>query len=96
MHTNYMYTRDHPQRTHRPIALPPLDVPAAPVEDAVDTGVKFDDLEVGMRVMVWWLDAWWHAKVTYKPVRIQTITVKFTGDDIATSGILPKMIKLID
>jgi hypothetical protein len=96
MHTNYMYTKDHPQRTHRPFALPRLAVRAAPVAPAIDTGITFGDLEVADRVLVWWLDAWWHAKVTYKSVRLQTITVKFTGDDIATSGILPKMIKLID
>lgn len=94
MHTNYMYTKDHPQRF--PFALPLPAVVAAPVARPLDTGVVYDDLDVGMRVHVWWLDAWWHAKVVWKSVRNRTISVKFTGDDIATSGILPRMMKIID
>jgi hypothetical protein len=61
MHSNYIYTKDNPQRIHLPLLAPRLDAP--PVAPDVDTGVGYDDLRVGMKVKVWWLDEWWHAKV---------------------------------
>lgn len=95
MHTNYTYTKDHPQRLHLAI-LPAVAPAAAALAPVVDTGLVYGDLAVGMRVEVWWLGDWWAGRIRYKSDRNQTITVKFTGDDINTSGILPKMVRIID
>jgi hypothetical protein len=95
MHTNYMYTKDHPQRTHRPFILPVPVAAPAPVAPPLDTGVRYSDLHVRMKVKVWWLDDWWYAQIVYKSARNGTVTVRFKGDDIATSGILPRMVKII-
>jgi hypothetical protein len=48
-----------------------------------------------MKVKVWWLDDWWYAQIVYKSARNGTVTVRFKRDDIATSGILPRMVKII-
>jgi len=97
MHANYMYTKDHIQRQHR--AILPSALPAAapaPVIPPVDTGLTYSDLRVGMNVEVWWLDDWWAGRVRYMSNRAQTVTIKFVGDNVDTSGILPKMVRLID
>ena len=92
MHTNYMYTKDHTQRVHRPL-LPAA--PVAPVVPAIDTGVVLADLRVGMRVKVWWLDDWWFAKVYYISPRAGTVSVRFVGDRASTTRLLPRLMQII-
>ena len=44
-------------------------IPRAAAPPDVDPGVVFDDLRVGMRVWLWWLDEWWRGRVVYKSRR---------------------------
>ena len=90
MHTNYVYTKHHQQRTHELLLLGGAPLPPAPV---IDTGATFESLSVGMRVEVWWLDDWWSGTVVYRSPRARTISVRFTGAATTTSGLLPKMIR---
>jgi hypothetical protein len=98
MHTNYLHTRDHQQRTHQPMDLGLDDVEAAgaaddrPVHPEIGTGHKAGDFVVGDLVLVWYMRSWWHGKVTYKS-RTGTLSVRFTGARNPVAGVLPKHVK---
>lgn len=99
IHISCAYTKRHRQRTILPLAVPApppraAAAPAPPAPPAVDTGMTFQDLRVGMRVQVWWLDDWWTARIKYVNPRTERIAVIFLGDSACTTGILPKHIKI--
>jgi len=81
MHTNYIYTRDHPQRLNLPMELDldELDASAAPMDVARGTGYQFDDFSIGDKVEVWYMRSWWHGRVTYLSRTTQTLSVRMTG-----------------
>ena len=100
MHSNYVHTRDHPQRTHQPMNLDLDEITAAelaaapPHDPEFGTGFVFHDFAVGDIVYVWHMHSWWHGKVAYKSQLSETITVRLTstgGQRVA--GIDPKLIK---
>jgi hypothetical protein len=95
MHSNYLHTRDHPQRTHQnlDLDLDEIDYADAPPADPDrGTGFVFSDFSVGDKVQVWHHRDWWHGKVAYKS-RAETLSVRMIGDSAALSGILPKHTK---
>ena len=69
----------------QPIAPPPPDV---------NTGLCLADLRRNMKVLVWWLDDWWAAKITHLNVIAKRVSVRFLGDDYSTPGIYPHHIKI--
>lgn len=99
MHSNYLHTRDHPQRTHQSLDLELEEedselafADAPPADPTHGTGFTFSDFNVGDMVQVWHHRDWWHGKVTYKS-RAQTLSVRMLGASVALSGILPKHTK---
>ena len=95
IHSNYMYTRDHPQRNHQPMDLELSEVDAAgaaPHDPELGAGYSFADFNVGDLVQVWHARTWWHGKITYKS-RSQTLSVRMVGSRDAITGILPKDVK---
>lgn len=91
IHTNYMYTRNHQQRIHEPFVLPLPSRNICLNDIIINTGVTYNDIKLGMKVKVWWLDEWWSGQVTYKSDYKNCISVRFIGDRNITSGILPRM-----
>lgn len=98
MHTNYLHTRDHPQRFHQPLDLELDEAEAAdavgvgPANPDRGTGFTCDDFNIGDMVSVWYMRSWWHAKLLYK-ARAGTLTVRLTGARDRMTGILPKHVK---
>jgi len=98
IHTNYLYTSTHPQRTHHPLELTLDDVDDvefidAPVDPELGSGYQFDDFSLGDKVQVWYMRSWWHGKVTYLSHVGQTLTVRLVGSRDSMSGILPRHTK---
>jgi hypothetical protein len=94
MHSNYLYTRDHPQRTHEDMdpLLDELDLTdAPPAAAAID---DIDAFEVGQKVQVWKARTWWYGKVTYKS-RAGSLSVRFVGARNAETGIMPSMVRAV-
>lgn len=102
MHTNYMYTHDHPQRTHVPFDLDLDEVDAAEAAPAghadpdIGTGCTMDDFALGDKVYAWYHRSWWHGTVVYKRIPLNRITLRFTGSSEKASGFRPKDLKPID
>jgi len=95
MHSNYLHTRDNPQRVHQDLDLDLDDIDlidAPPADPDRGSGFVFHDFNVGDKVLVWRHRVWWNAKVTYKS-RAGTISVRIFASDTAWSGVLPKLIK---
>jgi hypothetical protein len=98
MHTNYLHTADHPQRTHAdldPALVDVPDLPAAAFDPEVGTGFVFADFAVGDTVEVWYSDDWWVGKVTYK-ARAGTLSVRFLGTAHSVAHLLPQRIRPFD
>lgn len=99
MHSNYLYTRDHPQRTHQDMDLnleelaDYADPMIPPIDPARGTGFSFEYFIVGDVIKVWYMSSWWHAKVIYKSGLNQTLTVRMIGSRDSISGIQPKHCK---
>jgi hypothetical protein len=96
MHSNYIHTRDHPQRVHQnmDLELDDIDMEDAPPADPDHgTGFVFADFNIGDKVLVWHLRDWWHGKVWYKSRIRQTLSVRLLGSNSALTGILPKHTK---
>ena len=103
MHTSYMYTRNHPQRQHERFdlhldAVEPADLSALPPDSVFGTGLTLDDVWVGQQIETWLPGArkWWRGKVTYKSQRLGTLSLKLAFEDVARTGILPKLCRPID
>ena len=94
IHSNYVHTRAHPQRMHRPMELDleEIDMSEVPIYPARGTGFGPDDFHVGQRVLVWQARTWWHGKIIYK-ARSGLLTVRFVGAGVGTSGILAEHVK---
>ena len=95
MHSNYIHTRDHPQRNHQSfdLDLDEIDwVDAPPSDHDRGSGFVFADFHVGDDVLVWIHRDWWSGKVTYMS-RAQTLSVRMVGMQNSTPGILPKHTK---
>jgi hypothetical protein len=99
MHISSAYTQHNRQRRIRAIAgmpAPPAAQPdLLPPPPDVDTGVRREQLRRGMQVQVWCLDDWWWGRVHGFPGGRTTVNVKFLGQDYATTGILPRHIKIV-
>lgn len=98
IHTNYLYTSTHPQRTHYPLQLELDDVDEddfvdAPADPELGSGYEFTDFQLGDKVQVWYMLSWWHGKITYLSRASQTLTVRLVGSRDAMSGILPRHTK---
>jgi hypothetical protein len=99
MHISSAYTQRRRQRRIAAIPgmlppPPPAPAPPPPAPD-VDTGVTRADLRRKQKVQVWWLDDWWWASVHNIPAHQNTVSVVFLGHDAATTGILPRHIKIV-
>ena len=95
MHSNYLHTRDHPQRNHMPMNLDLDEVDAAdagPRDPDLGSGFTIDDFQSGDKVLVWQSRTWWHAKVRYK-LRNGTISVRLVGANANLPPVLPKFMK---
>jgi hypothetical protein len=97
IHSNYLYTRDHPQRYHNPMQLELAEVgdlhDAAPADPELGSGYRYSDFEVGDKVQVWYYGSWWTCKVTYMSAANQTLTVRPVGARDAISSVLPRHTK---
>lgn len=98
MHTSYMYTRDHPQRTHEAFDIDLADVPPAvlrelPPDSLMGTGCRYEDFAVGQAVEMWLPEVkqWWPGKVTYKTARTCTLRIKLAFEYSQRAGVLPKL-----
>lgn len=94
MHSNYLHTRDHPQRTHQDMDLDLVEVDVANAGPAlvVGTGFRSEDFDVGDQVEIWHMRSWWAGKVTYKS-RAGTLSVRFVGARDALTGIAPSTVR---
>jgi len=98
MHSNYVHTKDHPQRVHQDMDLDLDEIDwadAPPADPDRGSGFVFDDFNVRDKVLVWRNRTWWSATVTYKS-RSGTLSVRMLGSNTSLSGILPKHTKLAD
>jgi len=95
MHSNYLHTRDHPQRTHQDLDLDLDEIglaDASPADPDRGAGFVFTDFNVGDKVLVWRHRAWWDATVSYKS-RTGTLSVRIFGSTSRWSGVLPIHVK---
>lgn len=98
MHTNYLYTKDHPQRTHEDMDLELDEVDPSevgPIDSHDGTGCVFDDFEPGDRVEVWHARSWWSGTVTYKSRVAGTLSIRMVGARDSTAGFVPSMVRPI-
>lgn len=97
MHSNYVHTRVHPQRTHLPLQLDLSDVQAleAPINPELGTGMTADDFNVGDHVKVWHFREWWHGTVIYK-TRAGTFNVRWYKSSMTKTGVEAHHMKVWD
>ena len=96
MHSNYLHTRDNPQRVHAQmdVDLDAVDDDASVIIGPIDENrYIYDDFSIGDLVEVWHQRGWWHGKVIYRSNRHKTLTVRITGSQEQLSGILPRNAK---
>ena len=95
MHSNYVHTRNHPQRTHMSLQLElnDLDGMEAPINPVEGTGMSAIHFNVGDNVKVWHLLDWWHGKITYK-TRAGTFNIRWYASQNSITGIHPSQMKV--
>lgn len=94
MHSNYLHTKVHQQRSHLPMELDLDAVLPGDEEDNLPdplhgTGMSSDDFVVGDMLRVWLARTWWHARLLYKS-RDGTFAVRLVGARDRTTGVLPQ------
>lgn len=98
IHSNYLYTRDHPQRTHNPMELDLDELngeedSAPPADPELGSGYRYNDFAVGDKVQIWYHGSWWSCKIIYKSALNETLTVRPTGSRESISSVLPRHTK---
>jgi len=91
MHLSVMHTKRHPLRTHQPLIAvgAPRAAELPPPPPDVDTGVRYEELRIGMRMELWWLGDWWAVTVKYLRSGDLSATIRFVGAQGTMSGIRP-------